>query len=114
MLGNHRSGALLPERRGDTLSRYARRTDNNHAEIRDALRSIPGVKVADISRAGNGIPDLIAKCDMTGITALFEIKVKGGKQTEKEVGFGDYWGAGYHVIYSLDDALSILGLLTGE
>lgn len=93
---------------------YARAVDGNHAEIRDALRSIPGVKVADISRAGFGVPDLVVKCDMTGITALFEIKVKGGKQTDKEIEFGSYWGAGYSVVYSLDDALSVLGLLTGE
>ena len=40
------------------MTRYARKTDANHADIRNALRSL-GFDVLDLSAAGGGVPDLL-------------------------------------------------------
>lgn len=88
---------------------YARAIDSNHAAIRDNLRQIPNMKVADISRAGNGIPDLL--CKFGDKVLLVEVKVKGGKLTEKERQFAEYWGDGYIVAYKVEDILLEMGLM---
>ena len=52
--------------------RHARRTDANHALIRDALRRV--TQVLDLSKAGQGIPDLLARHVMTGASIWLEVK----------------------------------------
>jgi hypothetical protein len=39
------------------MTRYARKVDRNHGEIRDGLRKL-GWTVHDLSSAGDGVPDL--------------------------------------------------------
>lgn len=56
--------------------RHAKRTDANHAHIRDGLRSL-GWDVADLSAAGGGIADL-AVAVAPGMPHFLEIK-DGGK-----------------------------------
>lgn len=54
------------------MSRYARRTDGNHAAIRDALRKVPGLVVVDTHALGDGFPDLAL--GWRGRWVLVEIK----------------------------------------
>lgn len=58
---------------------HARRTDANHAAIRDALRQI-GAFVQDLSRVGEGCPDLL--CGHRGRWIVIE--VKDGKKCPSE------------------------------
>ena len=50
----------------------AKRVDGNHAVVRDALRSVAGIVVQDLSGAGSGIPDLLVGCE--GRNFLLEVK----------------------------------------
>lgn len=52
--------------------RHAKRTDRNHAEIRDALRAL-GWTITDLSGAGDGIPDLAVHL-RPGVPHFIEIK----------------------------------------
>jgi len=93
------------------MTRRAARTDANHAAIRDGLRSIPGVTVADTSAAGNGFPDLVA--GFAGINTLLEVK-DGDKPpserrlTPQQEAFRDGWRGQYAVVTSLDEAVRIV------
>lgn len=63
------------------MTRYAKRTDGNHQEIREALRQA-GYSVIDYSRAGMGIPDL---CAMRGAFRCWvEVKMPGEGLTDAE------------------------------
>ena len=88
----------------------ARRVDANHGEIIAAFRRL-GYSVVDLSRLGNGIPDLlIAKA---GHAALVEIK-DGAKSPSRrkltlfEKAFRDRWSGAYHVVETLDDVQRIV------
>lgn len=52
--------------------RYAKKTDRNHAEIRDGLRG-DGWAVYDLSDRGKGVPDLAVKL-MDGRSLFLEVK----------------------------------------
>lgn len=93
---------------------YAKRTDSNHAEIRDALRKI-GVGVHDASSAGAGIPDLI--CVYRGVPYFVEVKdgeksPSRRKLTVFQVQFENMLnthGGKLHVVTSVDEALAVFG-----
>lgn len=53
------------------MTRYAKATDSNHAQIRDQLRKL-GVWVWDTHALGNGFPDLLACA--RGRFVLLELK----------------------------------------
>jgi len=88
------------------MSSYAKRTDGNHAEIRDGLREA-GYTVVDYSGVGGGIPDLlvISKCEAS---VWMEAKIVGGKLTKAEWRFFDTYTGLKFVVYSLEDALEKL------
>jgi hypothetical protein len=86
----------------------AKRTDTNHAEIRDALRDIPGVQVADTSGVGEGYPDITV--GYLGRNFLFEIKYKNGKLTDKQEIFHAGWTGDVRIVRSIDDALDAMGV----
>lgn len=91
---------------------FSRKVDSNHAEIRDALRKIPSLRVVDTSRAGNGVPDLLVFNVVNGIWAWVEIKSSGGKLTVGEVKFREDWGGrAYLVAYTLDECLKYFDLV---
>lgn len=64
--------------------RYAKRTDTNHAEVRDNLRAL-GFDVLDLSKAGQGVPDLLVSRNGQGV--LVEVKSPGGKLTAEQEEF---------------------------
>lgn len=89
----------------------AARTDDNHAEIRNGLREIPSMKVADTFSAGNGFPDLV--CGYQGRVYLLEVKdgtkpPSKRKLTPEQEKFHAEWSGYVHVVKSLDEALSIV------
>jgi hypothetical protein len=95
--------------------RYAKRTDGNHAAIRDALRAI-GIGVQDTSSAGCGLPDLICAC--RGMTVFVEVKngelsPSRRKLTKAQVHFRDMLsnhGVIVHVVNDVPEALALFGV----
>ena len=63
------------------MTRYARRIDANHGEIRDGLRAL-GYQVLDMSAAGEGVPDLFVLIE-SGRSHALEIK-DGAKPLSKQ------------------------------
>lgn len=66
------------------MTRYAKRTDNTHAEIRDALREA-GWIVTDYSAVGQGVPDLRVLKANVGLWV--DAKSKGGEVEHAQVKF---------------------------
>jgi len=99
------------------MKRRANRTDENHADIRDALRAT-GAFVYDSSAVGGGFPDLIAF--FRGEKLFFEIKnpakPKADRQlTPDQVTFHaatHACGVTVHVVETIDEALAVLGART--
>lgn len=54
------------------MSRYARRTDANHAQFLQALRQL-GIVHVDLSRVGGGCPDIMV-LDRRGTWQVIEVK----------------------------------------
>jgi len=67
---------------------YAKRTDANHAEIRDAMREA-GATVEDLSGSGRGVPDTLVRTTDDRLL-LVEIKTLTGKRLV--FSFGLFWG----------------------
>jgi len=55
----------------ESVSKFARRVDANHAQVKSALIAA-GAKVHDLSSTGGGVPDLLI--GINGRLALFEVK----------------------------------------
>src|SRR5690349_11436998 len=67
---------------GDGVRRYAAKVDENQAPIVKALREIPGCVVKDLSRMGDGWPDLAV--GYRGTNFYLEVKGKGKKLTDAQ------------------------------
>lgn len=63
------------------MTRYAKRVDSSHAEIRDGLRAL-GFEVLDLSPAGQGVPDLAVKLS-PGRSLFLEVKRPDIKKAEQ-------------------------------
>jgi hypothetical protein len=92
----------------ERIMRRPRRTDGNHATIRDTLRRC-GCVVEDLSDVGRGIPDLLV---LTPKGRVLLVEVKDGSQppskqrlTEEEVGVANRWTGHYLIVTSVDDAI---------
>jgi len=57
---------------GRCVTRFAKRTDSNHALIRDSLRA-EGWEVLDLSKAGQGVADLAVRV-APGVPHFLELK----------------------------------------
>ena len=93
------------------MSAYAKRTDSNHAEIRDKLREV-GFWVWDTHDLGSGFPDLIA-LNKSGDFVMLEVKARGGKLTDDELTFFRELIEVHHcrnllVVHSIEDAMEAL------
>jgi hypothetical protein len=85
--------------------RRAARTDANHGQIIAALRQM-GYTVLDLSRLGQGCPDLLVA--RHGITTLVEVKdgtkpPSARRLTPMESAFIQHWKGRVIVIASVDD-----------
>lgn len=79
----------------------AKKVDENHAAVRDHLRSI-GWSVFDSSGVGRGYGDLTVS--RFGHTALVEAKVGKHGLNELQRKFRDSWQGAYFVVRSPEDA----------
>jgi len=94
--------------------RRANRVDENHAEIRDALRAA-GAVVVDTSHIGQGFPDIL--CSFKGQVHMIEIKdgTKSASQTrltKDQIAFHVEQasvGVMVFVVYDTDQALRVIG-----
>jgi hypothetical protein len=95
------------------------RIDNNHNEIKNALRDA-GFHVADTSRLGAGFPDLMVtgyhNDYQTLMALLVEVKSKGGKLTVPEKRFHKGYPDGGPLIiaYGIEDVLRWFGRLGAD
>ena len=89
------------------------KVDRNQAEIVAALRSV-GASVQSLAAIGKGCPDLLVGWRGSN----YVIEVKDGrvvpskrKLTPDQVRWHDAWNGRVHVVSSVTDALSLLGVL---
>ena len=101
------------EQKPNPAMRYAKRTDNNHAEIRDGLRRA-GFPVLDLSACGGGVPDLSVLVDVENKRNLF-LEVKDGDKppsaqdlTEAEKEWFKFAGWNSRKVNSLEQALEAI------
>jgi hypothetical protein len=87
---------------------YARKVDNNQAEIVEALRAA-GASVTDLSRFGHGVPDLLI--GFRGVNYLFEVKAVGAKFTLPEQRWFDEWRGQSAVVRTVEQALYVIGAM---
>lgn len=90
---------------------YARKVDRNHAAIVSELRQA-GLYVLDLSRVGDGCPDLLVA--RGGRMLLAEIKAKGKRRslTDPEREFFDGWPIGLAIVAeSAEEVLQEFGLI---
>jgi hypothetical protein len=86
------------------MTLWAKRTDGNHAEIRDAMRAA-GAEVEDLSGSGKGVPDTLVWTPHTGLM-LVEIKMPKGTLTAHQVRFHARFPV--HIVRSVDDAMRLI------
>lgn len=86
------------------MTLWAKRTDGNHAEIRDAMRKA-GAEVEDLSGSGKGLPDtLVYTAD--GRLLLVEIKMPRGTLTAPQVRFHARFPV--HIVRTVEAALELV------
>lgn len=83
---------------------YARRTDSNHATIREVFRRL-GCEVCDASRLGDGAPDLIVSFRKR--LFFVEVKTARGRLTKAQEGFHARFPVS--IVRNVDDALALIG-----
>lgn len=102
------------------MTKYAHKQDANCKEIVDALRKVPGVMVKP---QGNATIDLLV--GYRGANYLFEVKKPSGLSkrtgqplkndfTDAQIKFIREWTGQVNIIRDLNDALLVLGVLSGE
>lgn len=98
--------------------RHAKRTDRNHAEIRDGLRA-DGWDVLDLSDVGGGVPDLCVRHPEGQIPLFLEVK-DGSKPpsaralTEAEKTWHRFCGYITTTVLSLEGARNACKTLLGK
>jgi hypothetical protein len=87
--------------------RFAKRTDANHSQIREALRAA-GYPVLDLSGCGNGVPDLSVLA-APGKAVFLEVKVSEKEKLTKAEETWFKFNASYsRVVYSVEHALRVV------
>ena len=86
------------------MTLWAKRTDGNHAEIRDAMRKA-GAEVEDLSGSGKGMPDTLVWTKHTGLL-LVEIKMPKGTLTAPQVRFHARFPV--HIVRTVEAALELV------
>jgi hypothetical protein len=102
------------------MTRYARRRDDSHAPIRNALKAA-GVWVWETVDAGNGFPDLLCWRKPTGFV-LLEVKTPGSDHSKRKAGnasgktqarqekFRAVCPGPVHVVSTVEEAFAALGV----
>lgn len=97
--------------------RHAKRTDSNHADIRDGLRDA-GWTVHDLSGAGGGVPDFMVPIS-PGIPHFLEVKdgdkpLSAQKLTKAQEKWHAYAWRITTKVRSLDEAITALTWAKGN
>ena len=87
-----------------TLNRYSTRRDSNERSIIQSLKSVPGIRVMQLS--GKGVPDLAIHYPPKG-WLLGEVKTAKGKLTPRQAD----WGTEIRIWRTVDDVLRDLGII---
>jgi hypothetical protein len=87
----------------------AARTDHNQADIVEELRKA-GVRVADIHRHGDGVPDILAYVPRTGLWLPIEVKSATGTLTGAERAWWLRMCCEPVIVRSAEDAMSVVGV----
>lgn len=85
---------------------YARRVDGNHSVIKKAFLQM-GCSVADLSRLGGGVHDLLVGIPRVNI--LVEVKSEKGTLTEKQKPFHRDWKGPKAVVRTVKEAALLVG-----
>jgi hypothetical protein len=86
------------------MTLWAKRTDGNHAAIRDAMREA-GATVEDLSGSGKGAPDTLVFTP-DGRLLLVEIKMPKGTLTAAQVRFHARFPV--HIVRTVEAALALV------
>jgi hypothetical protein len=86
------------------MTLWAKRTDGNHADIRDAMREA-GAEVEDMSGSGKGMPDTLVYTP-DGRLLLVEIKMPKGTLTPPQVRFHARFPV--HIVRSAEEAVALI------
>ena len=93
------------------MGRRASKVDINQPKIVSDLRTIPGVRVTDLSKVGMGCPDILV--GYRGVNWLIEIKsewAKEGKEfTAMQERWHDEWTGQKAVVWSFEQACEVIG-----
>ena len=96
----------LGQEKAEYMTKYDKRTDSNHAEIRDGLRKA-GYEVEDTSWIGRGHVDLMVRGDFR--TVMLEVKSGDAKLTDAERELHTkFSGCGWHIVRTLEQALDVM------
>ena len=91
------------------MPKYAKRKDGNQAIIEDALTKA-GYTWEDLSKSGDGLPDLLV-LSKRFIFVLLEVKNKGGKVTPREREFHEkFRGGALHIAKTPEAALDVMAI----
>ena len=85
--------------------RRAAKVDANHKQIVAALRKI-GCEVQDLSRMGNGVPDLMAKLRFR--IMWLEVKSPGGRLTPHQVKWHLRWSPHVAIVETPEQAIEVM------
>ena len=91
--------------------RQASRKDRNHAEIKQAFRSM-GASVADLSNVGGGCPDIMV--GFRGQNFLIEIKTEDGRISKTQSEWHAAWAGQVAVVRSIDEAKALVSQIGGK
>jgi hypothetical protein len=86
------------------MTLWAKRTDGNHADIRQAMRDA-GADVEDMSGAGRGFPDTVVRTRDDRVL-LVEIKTPTGKLTPAQVKFHQRFPV--HIVRTVEEAVELV------
>lgn len=93
------------------MSRFARKQDANHNELKDAYERM-GVSVLDLSKVAEltqpGCPDLL--CAIHGFTWLSETKTMTGDLSPAQEHFMSLWKGDKHVVRNVDQVIAVVGV----
>ena len=88
------------------MNQYAHRTDANQSIIIEALQKA-GYQVINLSRAADGVPDLLVVSKANAII-LLEVKSTHGDLTQRELEFFENFRGPLHIVRTPEEAIEAM------
>jgi hypothetical protein len=89
-------------------TKHAGKVDQNQPDIVAALRKC-GASVLSMASLGQGVADLLVA--RNGDLWVIEVKGPAGKLTPDQVEWIGAWRSPVHIVRSVDDALTLIGVI---